>query len=30
MSIAAEYLPLPRRDSDFENLWSFKSLTDLN
>jgi hypothetical protein len=30
MSIAAEYLPLPRRAGDFENLWIFKSLTALN
>jgi hypothetical protein len=30
MSIAAEHLPLPRRDGDFKNLWSFKSVIDLN
>jgi hypothetical protein len=30
MSIAAEHLPLPGRDGDFENLWIFKSVTDLN
>jgi len=30
ISIAAENLPLPRRNGDFENLWIFKSVTDLN
>jgi hypothetical protein len=30
MSVVAEHLTLPRRDGDFENLWVFKSVTDLN